>query len=234
MLTHEVFSVLCGGSGPILPGVIPTLLDNRENLRTPCEWYQHAVETSTADILLMTHDDVAIHEDGWLPHVMSIFENQPDAVCVGLGGAAQLGHENLYKRPYQLNQLARQGYVSNQTDYDIHGGRLTGIAQVAVVDAFFMAVRRQFLLDIGGWPTEHLSHHCLDLWLACEVARHRKTTFAIGLRTTHFGGGSSTKKVYSDAKWLQGGDMAKDHQLPHKWLYEAYRDVLPVKVVQRG
>ena len=50
----------------------------------------------------------------------------------------------------------------------------------------------------------------------------------VGVDCTHHGGGSSTKPLYRDAKWLQGGSMETDHQLPHKWLYDNYRDVLPI------
>jgi len=160
---------------------------------------------------------------------MEQFAN-PQVAAVGLGGAIGLGHPDLYKRRYQLNDMARYGYVSNQTDWQTHGELSTGVTRVAVLDAFFMAVRVDFLKAVGGWPVDHLSHHCLDLWLACEAARYGKSIIQVGVSCTHHGGGTSTKPEYANAKWLQGGSLEKDHQFPHKFLYDQYRDVLPFAV----
>jgi hypothetical protein len=52
----------------------------------------------------------------------------------------------------------------------------------------------------------------------------------VGASCTHHGGGTSTKPEYAKAKWLAGGTMEEDHQAPHRWLYEEYRDVLPISV----
>lgn len=241
-MTCDIFSAICGGDGPELPRVCcdglclgecmqPGLrrLMNRDNAKTPCQLYQQALTSSTADILIYVHDDVEIYDPAWLQRVLNLFENQNCAV-VGLGGAPGLGHESLYKRPYTINQLARQGYVSNQTDYDIHGGLLEGDIRVAVVEQFFMAIRRSFLLKIGGWPVEHLSHHGLDMFIACEAAKHGYDSFACGCRCLHKGGQSSTSEMYRNAKWLQGGNMIGDHQRPHRWLYDSYRQILPIVV----
>jgi hypothetical protein len=239
-MTHEIFSVLCSGPGPEFPAPIKwTPIHNRRNRRTPCEAYQRALERSKADVLIYIHDDVAIHSPTWLDEVLDTFMRgdgcniQPQAgtiVAVGLGGAISLGHPDLYKRSYRLQDMARGGYRSNQTDAEVHGLIETGRSSVAVLDAFFMAVRRDFLLSVGGWPTGYLTHHCLDLWLACEAARAGKETWMVGCSCTHHGGGSSVKAVYQEASWLQGGSAELDHQLPHRWLYDSYRDVLPISL----
>ena len=53
-----------------------------------------------------------------------------------------------------------------------------------------------------------------------------------GIDCTHHGGGSSTTREYAQAKWLQGQSMESDHVLPHRWLFETYRDVLPLEIGQ--
>lgn len=237
-MTYELVSVLCGGEGPqqsYLPDANPKLrlngwYDNANNDVSPCAAYQNLYEESKSDSLFYCHDDVMIHERGWQARVKRVFEEHDDCVCVGFGGATQLGHDDLYKTRFQINHMARQGYVSNQTDWQTHGALEKGDKQVAVVDAFFMAVRTDFLRLVRGWPVAHLTHHCLDLWLACEAARHKKQVWMTGVHCTHHGGGSSTKPVYQKAKWLQGRTLEKDHQNPHRWLYEQYSDVLPIKV----
>jgi GT2 family glycosyltransferase len=204
------------------------VFDNRDNAFTPCQSYQHLLEDSDSECLILVHDDVTIHDADWLERVMAEFT--PGVVAVGLGGALALGHPDLYKKPYRLNDLARYGYRSNQTDWQTHGEQETRSCRVAVLDAFFMAVRRDWLMARGGWPVSHLTHHCLDTWLACEAAKDGKEIRMVGVSVSHHGGGSSTKPTYREAKWLQGHSMEEDHRLPHRWIYETYRGVLPFQV----
>jgi len=230
-MTIEIVSVKCGGKGPELPEEFPIrFFDNTRNEQTPCQAYQELLETSTTDQIVYLHDDVTVHDPEWLKKIAVIFGENPDCVAVGLGGATGLGNEDLYRKPFNIWNLARTGYASNQTDWEVHGGHETGICQVAVLDAFCMAVRVAWLRQIKGWPTRNLTHHCLDLWLACEAARTKRETWIVGASVTHHGGGSSTAPVYAEASWLQGGDMASDHQAPHRWLWDEYRDVLPLRL----
>lgn len=237
-MTSEIVSVLCGGmpDGPKLPcGAVNRMLVNTDNRISPCQAYQQLLEgqkeTGHRDIIIYIHDDVTIHDPLWEPKVMEVFENHPNCVAVGLGGALALGSWDMYRKPWNIWAMARRGYASNQTDAEVHGGRFTGERQVAVLDAFFMAVRTDWLRNLGGWPCAHLTHHGLDLWLACEAARAMKEIWMTGVDCTHHGGGSSTTKGYAGAKWLQGGSMEQDHQLPHRWLWETYRDVLPIETL---
>ena len=233
-----VASVLCGGGGPKFPRTLPGepmigtyLFTNEGNGFSPCSVYQHILGAcDRSDIIIYIHDDLEVMEDRWLSCIEGLFFYGPAVVAVGLGGATSLGHPNLYKLPYDIRNLARGGYASNQKDAEVHGERFTGTRRVAVLDAFCMAVRTDFLREIGGWPVKHLTHHVLDLWLACEAARHGKEIWMVGCECWHHGGGTSVREEYAKASWLQGGSRESDHAIPHRWLYENYRDVLPIKV----
>jgi hypothetical protein len=236
-MTYEIHSVQCGGPGLVLPDNLLRKHEwnNRQNLNSPCWWNQSILTYAQGvDVILYAHDDVTIHDPNWINSIMGVFKSRPDSVVVGMGGAERLGHADLYKRPYELARMARSGYVSNQSDWNVHGGHLDEARQVAVVDAFFMAVRTDFLRAVGGWPVGSLSHHCLDLWVCLEAARRDKEVWAVPVSVTHHGGGSSTKAAYRDAKWLQGGTLDSDHQEPHRYLAREYRDVLPLRVKGRG
>lgn len=240
-MTHEVATVLCGGPGLQAPYDQPvSFIDNKDNAISPCVAYQQLLERCSADVIIYIHDDVSIHEDGWLMNVLDLFEHM-DATVVGLGGALGLGNHDLYRKPYSIWNLARRGYMSNQTDAEVHGARERGWKQVAVVEQFFMAVRTDWLKArktynyktqqyVFGWPTPRLTHHCMDMWLACEAERSGAKTFMVGIDCTHHGGGSSTTESYAKAPWLQGGSMESDHQLPHQWIWNEYRDVLPLEI----
>lgn len=233
-LQFELYTVLAGDQWPSVPEGTrqPHLHQNHDNTRSPCEMYERIrtkYASPAAGVQIYMHNDVDIFAPFWERRVMELFE-YPEVAVVGLGGATSLGHPDLYKRPYRLSDMARDGYMSNQKDWETHGSWLYGERRVAVIDAFFMAVRSDFLAQIGGWPTKHLTHHCLDLWLCLEAARHGKEVWVVGVECLHRGGGTSTKKEYAEAKWLQGLSVDTDHQAPHRWLYEQYRDVLPLSI----
>jgi len=206
-----------------------TWLDNSDNRKTPCECYQEILDTCTADILVMLHADVTVHDPQWVSRIMHLFENE-NCVAVGMGGATSLGRPDLYRKPWNIWNMARGGYASNQRDAEVHGERFTGDRQVAVLDAFCMAVRVDWLRNRGGWPVKHISHHMLDGWLACEVARDGKEIWMCGADCTHHGGGTSVTEKYAKATWLQGGGTGSDHELPHMWLADRFRDVLPIRI----
>lgn len=222
--------MFCGGSGTLVTQQ-DNAYDNTDNLVSPCEAYQRLLEDSDSEFTIFVHDDVTILEDGWRDRIVAVFDAHPDCVVVGLGGAPRLGHPDLYKKPYDIWNMARSGYASNQSDWQTHGAREQGTRRVAVVDAFVLAVRTAWLKAIGGWPVAHLTHHCLDLWICLEAARRGKEVWMTGVECTHHGGGSSTKPIYREAKWLKGGSLASDHQEPHRWLFDEYRDALPMVVI---
>lgn len=231
----EIATVLCGDAFPHWPAeslpdpVIFSWNDNSDNKSTPCSCYQELLDRSIADILLYLHTDVTIHGVDWLARVERLFDNGK-CVAAGMGGATSLGRSDLYRKPYNIWNMARGGYASNQTDAEVHGERFTGDRRVAVLDAFCMAVRTDWLRSRGGWPVEHLTHHCLDLWLACEAARDDKEIWMSGVDVSHHGGGTSASPKYREATWLQGDSMEEDHQRPHRWLFDNYGDALPIEM----
>lgn len=178
------------------------------------------------DILAYVHDDVICREQGWDQRVLKEFED-PSIGIVGFGGATQHGHANLYKVPYQLQQLARADYYSNVDDAEIHGTRFEGSKEVAVLDGFALVVRRGLLDRAGGWPAKHIRFHCYDYAICAYAHRFGYRVRVVGVRCHHLGGRTSTTKEYQE--WAKGNGMTdgEDHTRSHKWIYEEFRDVLP-------
>lgn len=182
---------------------------------------------SEADIIGFLHTDVAIHEDEWEQRVLACFEDE-DVVVVGFGGALAHGHPDIYKVPYELVQLARYDYLSNQTDAERHGGRETGVREVAVLDSFAVFVRRSFLDDLGGWPvTRYAPSHCMDYWISMKAHERGKRVLLVGVSCTHPGGGkgNAANAVYASL----GTTDEEAHALNHRTFYEEARGVLPVR-----
>jgi len=184
---------------------------------------------SDQDVLIYLHDDTELLEDNWVARVAREFTD-PQVAIVGLGGATGIGVDDIYKRPYRLDQLIRRDYWSNQKGWEIHGRRERGARDVAVVDGFFIAVRADLLKAIGGFSWMKCEFHTYDTALCLMAHRRGYKVRIVGIETDHHGGGTSTKPEYIE--WLRerGKTVADDHALPHIWLYNEFRNEMPLKV----
>lgn len=182
------------------------------------------------DIVVYIHDDLNILEKGWDERIRRLFLNCPQAMLAGFGGAQQLGDVALYKRPYELSQLARYRFGSNMVTAKNHGRLVTEEEQVATLDSFTLILRARFLDELGGWDWWPYPCHNFDNAVSCEVRKRGYQTWLIPVHCHHKGGETSCRPMYQDwAKKKFGGD-AKVHADSHVLLYERYRGVLPVIV----
>jgi GT2 family glycosyltransferase len=180
------------------------------------------------NIIAFTHDDWEPHEP-WVARIEAEFADPKVAIC-GMGGAKGIGTSEIYKVPYQINQLQRIGYRSNQTDHEIHGARETGACDVAVVDGFFMAVRTSFLDQIGGWKWFPHRFHMYDVALCLMAHRHGWKVRMVGINCCHHGGGTScTPEYVMDCK-ERGTSVEAEHTEPHKFVYDFFRPELPLRI----
>lgn len=180
------------------------------------------------DIIAFTHDDWEPHEP-WVARVEAEFSD-PNVAIVGLGGAKGIGVDDIYRTPYKLQQLQRIDYMSNQTDAEIHGKRFTGACDVAVLDGFFMAVRTSFLDEIGGFKWFPHRFHCYDTALCLMAHRHGYKVRMVGISATHWGGGTSTSADYVQDCKDRGTSVAAEHTEPHRWMYDEFRDLMPLRI----
>lgn len=187
--------------------------------------YQALYEESTEPVLCYVHDDVIMRERGWDIHVRKEFED-PTVGVVGFGGALRHGIKELYKVPYQLQQLRRMHYRSNVDDAEVHGERFSAACDVSVLDGYFLAVRRDLLDKCGGWNAMVVGcdFFCYDYAICALARRHGYRLRLVGVRCHHRGGGTS---VAEGGKVITGQQA---YDLSHKWFYEEFRDVMPHEV----
>ncbi len=181
------------------------------------------------DIICYMHDDLEILEKGWDQRVKAVFED-PKVAIVGFGGATGLGVDDIYKTPYRIEQLQRIDYYSNQVGWEIHGKRETGVRDVAVVDGFFMAVRTEFLNQIGGWKTFGHNFHMYDVWLCLKAIERGWKVKIVGVECDHHGGGTSTSAEYMNYCRENGTTPEREHLEPHVTVYNSFRKLLPLRV----
>ena len=182
------------------------------------------------DILLFIHDDVSISEGGWDTRLKDLFQEHSACGLAGFGGACGLGDPDLYKKPYELIQLARRNFISNMLHAEAHGKRVTLAYWVATIDGFAMACRIKFLQQIDGfnWVPSWMVHHNYDNALACMAKRHGWMVAMLPISCHHHGGLTATKSDYLDGLATKHGGDGEIHRRGHEWLYNEFRDVLPI------
>jgi len=181
------------------------------------------------DIICYVHDDVTVYDPNWADRVRAEFDD-PKVAIVGFGGATGIGTDWIYRERYQIEQLQRINYASNQRDWETHGSYEAGSKDVAVVDGFFMAVRTSLLREIGGFKWFPYRFHCYDTALCVMAHRKGYKVRMVGVECQHHGGGTSTTPEYK--KWCleNGTTMEREHEEPHRWMYEFFRDELPLRI----
>jgi len=212
-----------------------------------------ALKETNADIICCLHDDVEMLEPAWTNRVLRHFDRHPACGLAGFGGALGLGDDDLYKTPYRPMQLARKGFRSNLVDAEVHGYRSLIPERVACLDGFSQIGRRAFwdgdvspYLELDSKPSVTLTfdrplremevggvvHHFYDGLLGCYAARYGWETWFIPVRCKHLGGqtavGDQGYQAWAE-KQTRGGDQGFWEQA-HRWGYEEFRDVLPLRV----
>lgn len=206
-----------------------------------------------ADIIACLHDDLELLEDwpSWQARVVRHFERTPACGLAGFGGAIGVGDQDIYQTPYRPEQLARIGFRSNLVDAEVHGGRSLLPERVACLDGFSQIGRRAFF---EGWKREGqtdlhtprevlqtapwtyleglgIKHHLYDTALGLLAVRQGWETWYLPIRCHHHGGQTAVGDQ-GYARWATetyGGDHAIWEQAHHAG-YEAFRDVLPLRI----
>lgn len=207
----------------------------------------YALEHTDAEVIAALHDDLELLDAQWAEKVLRRFDQQPAVGLLGFGGAVGLGDADIYQKPYQPVQLARIGFRSNLVDAEVHGGRSLLAERVACLDGFSQIGRRDFW---EGWaysldgeeprnarPWAELQelglvHHFQDGALACVATRYGWQVWYEPIRCRHYGGQTAVgDQGYQ--QWAASKVAGGDHgfwEAAHKTGYEAFKDVLPIRV----
>jgi hypothetical protein len=199
------------------------------------------------DLIACFHDDLALHDPDWVHKVETHFVRHPTCGLAGFGGAIGLGDQDLYQKPYEPTQLARVGFRSNLQDAELHGLRSRLPERVACLDGFSQIGHANFF---QGWnrtklaaaepdaaPWQHLEdlgivHHFYDGLLGCLAKRYEWEVWYLPIACHHYGGRTAVgDRGYQS--WAQTQVSGGDHgfwESAHKLGYEAFRDVLPIRV----
>lgn len=209
--------------------------------------FRRGVDTAlggSAEVIACLHDDLEIFEEGWDERILRHFERYPTCGLAGFGGALGLGAGNIYQVAYDPMQLARLHFRSNLRDAETHGIRSLLSEKVACLDGFSQIGRREYWRGLieqtsrslfppwGELERLGVVHHGYDGMLGCLAKRAGWETWYVPLDCTHHGGQTAVGDPGYQAwatRYVPGGDRTL-WQNAHQIWYEAFRDVLPIRV----
>ena len=183
------------------------------------------------EILCYIHDDFQILEKGWDQRVKAVFARDPRCGLAGFGGATALGGDEIYSAAYEVHQLGRRNFYSNMHGAEVHGERTTEERPIVFTDGQSMILRRDLLDKILGWswwPFD-LIHHAYDYGIACQARRHGYTAWLVPCEVNHLNFQTASQPVYKELAASHGGDAAV-HAASHRFVYDTFRDVLPLRL----
>lgn len=194
-----------------------------------------AEQVQAADVLVFCHDDIEVYEN-WTEYLDILFTARPNIGLIGLHGALGLGTEEIYRRRYELTQLARIRPVSNMQDAEQHGRRSTVPLQVATVDGFFMAVRTEAYKAVGGWEAclkDGIPYHMYDHWMAMALREKGYETWLAPIYCKHYGGGTEVKQSEKYETWAKENgfnEISDVHKKGHEAFYKRFKGQLPIRI----
>jgi hypothetical protein len=173
-----------------------------------------------ADILGYVHDDVTCYDENWKEKVLAEFDD-PAVGLVGFGGSSGHGDAEIYKKPYDWQQVGREGrFMSNLINAELHGSRINTPQDASFCDGFALFVRRKILDQAGGWPQgTPIAYWSYDMWISCETRRQGYKIRVVPVSCEH------TCPVE-----YRSYIVDEDIRAAHKWLYDNYSDTFPARV----
>jgi len=176
------------------------------------------------------HDDLAIDEESWTGKVLEVFAQDKKAVLAGFGGGIGLGTADIYQTPYNPMQLARQDFISNMRDAEVHGRRVKETTRVACLDGFSQIGKIDFLWECYKQAQIlGIRHHAYDSLFGAWAYASGWNAYMIPIACHHQGGvtavGSEEYQKYARGEHPDGDQ--EFWRQAHEVMYRECEGVLP-------
>lgn len=202
---------------------------------------QQGYEVAESDIITYIHNDVFIYKQDWDQEIIGLMMGDPKIGVIGAFGASGVGPDG-----GRIQRVARgraPGF-SAMLEAEVHGERIPdgSTKYVAIMDGFFMSIRKELLDKTGGFDTKTYEwHHFYDRDICLESIRHGYNNIVLGLPIHHWCGKTANqaeyqeqiKKEYGNGKFKHTSQHSGD-KATHDDNMERFRkkwgDVLPLYV----
>jgi GT2 family glycosyltransferase len=182
----------------------------------PTRAFNLGIAEASGDVVAMLHNDLMIRESGWDQRLLEQFEHPATGVC-GVHGSKMLGHDDIWKRPYDFRLLGRGDSYSNLEDAESHGARSTVPVEVVTLDGMALIARRRDLAAWGGLDERYI-HHMYDHDVCLTARRDNRRNFMVPIAARHISGQTANAPRYNEHFVDLGRDLGI-HQASHRAFY---------------
>ena len=160
-----------------------------------------------SDLLMFLRDDVSVLEDGWDNRITEQFRADRYAGLGGFAGATGIGHLNLYKVPYEPQQLLP---VNPLDSYDSK--------RAAFLDSSCLIFTRRAYGEMGGWEDPlkcgFPPNGPFDLYASCRIAEMNYHAWYLPIH--------HSKSSNGGFKWESDLEL----------IYQRFKETLPLRIFQ--
>jgi hypothetical protein len=171
-------------------GVEITTLRNEKNRGYYHPLSQIAQMATTADIVVLMHNDLFIYEPGWDVHLINAFIGNRRLGMLGVCGSNEIDDRGGRGGGTICNFAGRVGQLQEHT-----GKRVTGLHRAAILDSMFMAMRRPVVDSLN--IDEHIApcHFYDKIWPLMAINAGWEVG-VLGLLVDHQGGLTTTGALF--------------------------------------
>lgn len=195
---------------------------------------------NSTDFIFFPHNDLIIYEKNWDDKLVRVLSGLPECGVAAFYGAKGIGTPDIYKTPYQMQQLVRMGNLSAciKMNAAIHGFYWPGgeFNECAVVDGFSLIVRTELLNKLGGFDRSTGPHHNYDNMISLDSLNQGYKNYVIAMDADHLGGRTDVGESWNTPFGKTKADIHKDAHPPlyKKWhpnnLVNGNKICLPIRV----
>lgn len=194
------------------------VIRNSENVGLPKALNQ-ARSIATTDYIFNTHSDLMMYEQDWDQIIEDCINEAGNVGVAGFFGALGIGTSDLYKSPYQMQQLVRVNTLSGdrcKLNPAIHHQSQFNqrYAKCAVLDGFSLIARR----ELKFWDKS--VHHQYDQNLCLESINNGFQNIVINMDVDHIGGQTDVGEDWASPF---GKTKQQIHEESHIPFYEEWR-----------
>lgn len=185
--------IVDNGSKPDVKAYFDSLKDNvpiqyirNEGNLGPIKAINQGIAASSADYVMVIHNDVIILEKGWIEKIISFMESDPK---IGIAGLA--GRKEIYKNG-SVNEDSLKHNLQNE---DLNPPMDEDISEVAVVDGLCFVMSRKLLGKVAALDEAYGYMHCYDLDISLASIAAGFKNVVVKAAAMHIANGGMTRKT---------------------------------------
>lgn len=170
------------------------------NLFGVCHAYNLGISRCQYDVVVLVHEDLIFHSDNWGKEIIKLFECDKQIGLIGLVGCKAKSYVASGWITQDQDLLAYNFIQSNYKlgTQGVHHLNIEDTTQVATIDGFFMASKKNILEHHPFDSSLLRGYHGYDLDISLSIGQRYKIVVSHKLRVEHLSEGNADESWFID------------------------------------